>query len=109
VLVAVLGIVVSLVLAIFADRIVRGAMVYKTLLICPTRWPRPWPGVLWMFMFSPSIGVVAYLLRQSGFDWNHLLNENQAMTLIVIAARCGSRSPTTSCSSWRACSPSPNR
>ena len=35
VLVAVSGICLALVLAIFADRIVRGAMVYKTLLILP--------------------------------------------------------------------------
>ena len=40
-------------------------------------------GVLWLFMFSPSIGVVAYALRKAGIDWNHLLNGDQAMTLIV--------------------------
>jgi len=37
-------------------------------------------------MFAPSIGVVSYALRQSGFEWNHLLNGNHAMTLIVLAA-----------------------
>ena len=43
-------------------------------------------GVLWLFMFAPSVGVVTYALRRLGFDWNHLLNGNQAMALIVMAA-----------------------
>ncbi len=83
---AVLGISISLVLAIFADRIVRGALVYKTALLLPYAVAPAVAGVLWMFMFSPSLGVVAYMLRQSGFDWNHMLNSDHAMTLIVIAA-----------------------
>ena len=43
-------------------------------------------GVLWLFMFAPSIGIVSYALRQLGVEWNHLLNSNQAMALIVFAA-----------------------
>jgi sn-glycerol 3-phosphate transport system permease protein len=78
--------VVSLVLAIFADRIVRGAMVYKTLLIVPYAVAPVIAGVLWIFMFSPSIGVVSYFLGQLGYNWNHLMNENQAMGLIVAAS-----------------------
>ena len=85
--VALLGISISLVLAIFADRIVRGALVYKTALLLPYAVAPAVAGVLWMFMFSPSLGVVAYLLRKSGVvDWNHLLNSDHAMALIVIAA-----------------------
>lgn len=86
VLVAGSGILVSLVLAIFADRIVRFAMVYKTLLIVPYAVAPVIAGVLWVFLFSPSIGVVTYYLGQLGVNWNHLMNENQAMTLIVIAS-----------------------
>ncbi len=86
VLVAGSGIVVSLVLAIFADRIVRFAMVYKTLLIVPYAVAPVIAGVLWVFLFSPSIGVVTYYLGELGVNWNHLMNENQAMTLIVIAS-----------------------
>ena len=86
VLVATLGIGISLVLAIFADRIVRGAMLYKTLLILPYAVAPAVAGVLWVFMFSPSLGVVSYGLRQIGIEWNHLLNSNHAMTLIVSAA-----------------------
>ncbi|GGH51088.1 glycerol-3-phosphate transporter permease [Comamonas phosphati] len=86
VLVAGIGIATSLALAIFADRIVRFAMVYKTLLIIPYAVAPVIAGVLWIFMFSPSIGVVAYFLGKLGYDWNHLMNENQAMALIVLAA-----------------------
>ena len=86
VLVAGLGIVVSLALAIFADRIVRFAMIYKTLLIVPYAVAPVIAGVLWVFMFSPSIGIVAYGLGKLGYTWNHLMNEGQAMTLIVLAS-----------------------
>lgn len=85
-LVASVGISVSLVLAVFADRIIRGALVYKTLLIWPYAVAPAVAGVLWLFMFAPSIGVVAWALRTAGWEWNHLLNGNQAMILIVLAA-----------------------
>jgi len=85
-LVAVLGIGLSLMLAIFADRIIKAAMFYKTLLIVPYAVAPAVAGVLWIFMFSPSLGVVSYGLGQLGINWNHLLNEGHAMTLIVMAA-----------------------
>ena len=85
-LVAVGGIVLSLLLAVFADRVVRGALAYKTLLIWPYAVAPAVAGVLWLFMFAPSIGVVSYGLRQMGISWNSLLNANDAMTLIVLAA-----------------------
>ena len=87
VLVASIGIGLSLMLAIFADRIVKGAIGYKTALLLPYAVAPAVAGVLWMFMFSPSLGVVAYLLRNSGvMNWNHMLNADHAMALIVIAA-----------------------
>lgn len=86
VLVAAIGIAASLGLAIFADRIIRFAMVYKTLLIVPYAVAPVIAGVLWVFMFSPSIGVVTHYLGKLGYEWNHLMNENQAMALIVITS-----------------------
>ena len=86
VLVAGIGIVASLALAIFADRIVRFAMVYKTLLIVPYAVAPVIAGVLWVFLFSPSIGVVTYYLGKLGVNWNHMMNDSQAMTLIVITS-----------------------
>ncbi len=86
VLVAGSGIALSLMLAIFADRILRGGLVYKTFLIIPYAVAPAIAGVLWVFMFSPSIGVVSYFLHYMGMDWNHLLNSNHALALIVVAA-----------------------
>jgi sn-glycerol 3-phosphate transport system permease protein len=86
VLVATLGIALSLLLAVFADRIVRGAAIYKTLLIWPYAVAPAVAGVLWLFMFSPSIGIASYWLHALGLNWNSLLNSTHAMALIVMAA-----------------------
>jgi sn-glycerol 3-phosphate transport system permease protein len=86
VLVAGIGISLSLLLAVFVDRIARGAMVYKTILILPYAVPTVVAAVLWVFMFSPSLGVVSYALGKFGFDWNHLLKPSHGMALIVMAA-----------------------
>ncbi len=86
VLVAGLGIALSLLLAVFADRVVRGALAYRTLLIWPYAVAPAVAGVLWLFMFAPSIGIVSYALRGLGIEWNHLIHSEQAMALIVLAA-----------------------
>jgi sn-glycerol 3-phosphate transport system permease protein len=84
--VAGLGLSLSMLLAVMADRIVKGSGFYRTLLIWPYAVAPAVAGVLWLFMFAPSIGVVSYALRALGVDWNHLLNGTHAMTLIVLAA-----------------------
>lgn len=86
VLVAGLGLAIALVLAVFADRIVRGTMFYRTLLIWPYAVAPAVAGVLWLFMFSPSIGVMPYFLRHLDFEWNALLDAKHAMALIVMAS-----------------------
>jgi sn-glycerol 3-phosphate transport system permease protein len=86
VLVAGLGLSVSLVLAVFADRVVRGATAYKTLLIWPYAVAPAIVGVLWVFLFNPSLGIVAYWLRRIGVEWDHVLNGDQALLLVVTAA-----------------------
>lgn len=85
-LVAVVGLSIALLLATMANRVVRGNGVYKTLLIWPYAVAPVVAGVLWLFMFASPMGVVAWALRQIGIDWNHLLNANHAMALIVMAA-----------------------
>ena len=85
-LVAVLGLSLSLLLAVFADRVVKGSTVYRTLLIWPYAVAPAVAGVLWLFMFSPSIGILSYALREAGFAWDSLLNSRHAMALIVMAA-----------------------
>src|SRR5204862_1958914 len=85
-LVAGIGIAISLLLATMADRVVRGALAYRTLLIWPYAVAPAVAGVLWAFLFAPSIGIVTYVLRRLGVDWNWIIHGDQAMLLVVIAA-----------------------
>ena len=85
-LVATLGLSVSLALAVLAHRVVRGALFYKTLLIWPYAVAPVAAGVLWLFMFNSPMGVVAHGLRAWGLPWDHLLNADHAMALVVMAA-----------------------
>ena len=85
-LVASIGLSLSLLLAVAADRVVRGAFVFKTFLIWPYAVAPAVAGVLWAFLFAPSIGIIAWVLKQWGVDWNYVLDGDQAMTLVVIAA-----------------------
>ncbi len=85
-LVAFCGLAIALVLAVMANRVVRGATVYKTLLIWPYAVAPVIAGVLWLMMFASPYGVVAYALRHVGIPWDHLLNADHAMALIVMAA-----------------------
>jgi sn-glycerol 3-phosphate transport system permease protein len=85
-LVAGIALAVSLLLAVMADHIIRGALAFRTLLIWPYAVAPAVAGVLWVFMFSPSIGILPFWLGRIGITWNHLLNGNQAMALVVIAA-----------------------
>ena len=84
--VAILALAPGLLFAVMADRVVRGAAFYKTVLLLPYAIAPAIAGVLWMFLFNPSIGVVAYWLRWAGVDWNYLLDGRQAMLLVVFAA-----------------------
>jgi sn-glycerol 3-phosphate transport system permease protein len=86
ILVAVGGLALSLLLAVLANRVVRASGLYKTLLIWPYAVAPVVAGVLWLMLFASPYGVIRYALIEMGFDWNHLLNANHAMALIVMAA-----------------------
>jgi sn-glycerol 3-phosphate transport system permease protein len=75
-----------LLLAVMADKPLRGGTIYRTLLIWPYAIAPPVVGVLWVFMLHPSLGIVARGLRNAGVDWNPLLDGNQAALLIILAA-----------------------
>ena len=85
-LVAGLGLTLSLLLAVFADRAGRAAMVYRSFLIWPYAVAPAVAGVLWLFLFAPSVGLVSWWLNHLGFEWNALLNSRHAMALSVMAA-----------------------
>jgi sn-glycerol 3-phosphate transport system permease protein len=84
--VAVLSLSVALLLAVMADRVVRGTSGYRTLLIWPYAVAPAVAAALWVFLFNPTVGIVAWLLRAGGVSWNHLLDGDQAMLLVVLAA-----------------------
>ena len=84
--VAFLSLSIALLLATQADKQLAGAGVYRTLLIWPYAVAPAVAGVLWIFMFQPSLGVLARGLRDLGVDWNPLLNGNHAMIMVVLAA-----------------------
>lgn len=84
--VAVIGLTLSLILAVFADRIAKGTSIYRTFLIWPYAVAPVVVGVLWSFMLSPSLGIISHALRPLGIDWNSSLDSTHAMILIVIAA-----------------------
>jgi sn-glycerol 3-phosphate transport system permease protein len=80
------GLAIALLLAVMADRVVRGSGVYRTLLIWPYAVAPAVAGVLWLFMFASPMGVVSHALLALGIPWDHLLNPNHAMALIIVAA-----------------------
>lgn len=85
-LVAFFGMALSLLLAVFADRVTKGASIYKTFLIWPYAVSPVVVGVLWMFLLSPSLGLLSHVLAWFGIRWDYMVNGTHAMILIVIAA-----------------------
>ena len=88
-LTTVLSMGVALYLAVLADRLIKGSGTYRTLLIWPYAVAPAVAGVLWMFMFNTRVGVVSWYLGLLGYDWNHVLNEGEAMGLVVVASSWG--------------------
>ncbi len=86
VLVTLIAMGVSLILAVAVNRLLRAGRIYTTLLVWPYAVAPVVAGILWWFMFNPSIGILSYLLGQLGITWNHRVNPDQAMILIVLAA-----------------------
>ena len=84
--VAVLAMSISLLLAVMADRVIRGATAYKSLLVWPYAVAPVVAGAMWWFLFNPRIGIVAYYIQFLGYDWNHTINGLDAQILVVVAA-----------------------
>ena len=84
--VAAISMSVALMLAVMADRAIRGATTYKTLIIWPYAVAPVVSAVLWYFLFNPTVGMIAFFLKSIGVDWNYALNGTQAMLLVIISA-----------------------
>lgn len=76
----------ALLLACKADKLMRGSQTYKTLLIWPYAIAPAVAGALWWFMFNPTVGILAYIARGLGYDWNHFLNGDDALILVILAS-----------------------
>ncbi len=83
---AVVSIGTALILALAVDRMVRSARAYTTLIVWPYAVAPAVAGVLWWFMFNPTIGIMSFLVHKFGYDWNHTLHRNDAMVLVILAA-----------------------
>lgn len=84
--VTVLSMSIALFLAVAANRVLRSATAYRTLLIWPYAVAPALAGVLWYFMMNPSLGIFAYWLKLAGYDWNHYVNGNEALLMVIVAA-----------------------
>jgi sn-glycerol 3-phosphate transport system permease protein len=80
------GMALGLLFAVMADRAIKGASAYKTLLIWPYAVAPAVAGVLWWFLFNPTIGILAYALRSLGYDWNHAVDGGDALILVIVAS-----------------------
>jgi len=76
----------SLLLAVMADRAIRGATAYKTFIIWPYAVAPVVAAVMWYFLFNPTVGMISFFLKAVGVDWNFTLKGGQAMLLVIIAA-----------------------
>ncbi|MCK2045421.1 sn-glycerol-3-phosphate ABC transporter permease UgpA [Chromohalobacter moromii] len=77
---------IALGLAVMADRVVRGARGYRTLLIWPYAVAPAVAGVLWLFLFDPTLGLVSGALGHLGIAWDHKLDGAQALALVIMAS-----------------------
>ena len=84
--VAAVSILLGLILALAVDRVLKGGTAYTTLLVWPYAVAPAVAGIMWWFIFNPTIGIIPYVLETMGYDWNHGLDGTDAMILVVIAA-----------------------
>jgi sn-glycerol 3-phosphate transport system permease protein len=86
-LVTLVGLAVALLLASLANAKIRGLAIYRTLLLWPYGIAPAVAGVIWMFVFHPSFGVLPYLLSfVTAYQFNWFLKGWVALVLIVVAA-----------------------
>lgn len=84
--VALISMTVSLFMAMAVSRLIRANRFYTTMLVWPYAVAPVVAGILWWFMFNPTIGILPYLLGQLGLEWNHRVDGGNAMLLVVLAA-----------------------
>jgi sn-glycerol 3-phosphate transport system permease protein len=76
----------ALLLAVFADREIRGRGLYRSLLIWPYAIAPATAAVLWVLLLHPQIGWVGHGLAALGIHWDYKLDGGQAMLAVILAA-----------------------
>lgn len=86
VLVCALAMGTALLLAVFADREIRGRGIYRTLLIWPYAVAPAVAAVLWILMLHPQIGLFSRSLGRLGIAWDYHVHGGQALLMVVLAS-----------------------
>ncbi|MGF1501419.1 MAG: sn-glycerol-3-phosphate ABC transporter permease UgpA [Paracoccaceae bacterium] len=81
-----LAMTIALLLALAANRVIQGALAYRSFLIWPYAVAPALAGVIWYFLLNPSVGIYAAWLETAGVDWNHYVNGQQALILVIAAS-----------------------
>ncbi|MEM9144550.1 MAG: sn-glycerol-3-phosphate ABC transporter permease UgpA [Pseudomonadota bacterium] len=81
-----LAMAIALILALAANRVLRLALAYRTLLIWPYAVAPALAGVIWYFLLNPSVGIYANWMAAAGVEWNHYADGNQALALVIAAS-----------------------
>ncbi|HYD05497.1 MAG TPA: sn-glycerol-3-phosphate ABC transporter permease UgpA [Reyranella sp.] len=85
--VALVSLSASLLLAMAASQVTRGRRTYRALLVTPYAVAPAIVGVVWLFLFAPVVGILPYALQTAvGYHWDHRIDGNQAMLLVVLGA-----------------------
>ncbi|WP_209426551.1 sn-glycerol-3-phosphate ABC transporter permease UgpA [Pararhodobacter sp. SW119] len=77
---------VALLFAVMVNRMIRSRDAYTTFLVWPYAVAPAIAGVLWWFIFNPSIGIMPFVLQGFGYNWNHRSSGTDAMVLVIVAA-----------------------
>ncbi len=84
--VCVISMSLALLLALFADRELRGRHIYRTLLIWPYAIAPAIAAVIWILLLHPQIGLLGRWLNRIGIHWDYKLDGAQAMAVVILAA-----------------------
>jgi sn-glycerol 3-phosphate transport system permease protein len=81
------GLALALLLAALANAKIRGLALYRSLLLWPYGIAPAIAGIIWLFVFHPSYGILPWLLSfVTAYHFNWFLEGWVAMALLIVAA-----------------------
>jgi ABC-type sugar transport system permease subunit len=76
--------VISMILALFVQRVTRGVSVIRAAIYFPTLSPYVLAGLLWVFVIHPDFGILNFLVRFFGSDAVNWLGPGTALPTIAM-------------------------